>query len=63
MLTQAAGADGAHFGSLLVFLEDLGAPVSPSGCPGGGLKNGWALPAAVCVSVEPTGPRAQDISV
>lgn len=42
MLMQAVGAVGAHFRSLLVFLEDPGAREFPSGHPGG-LENGWVL--------------------
>lgn len=48
MLMQAAGTDGAYFTSLLVFLEDLAAPVFPSGYPER-LENGWVLAAVLCL--------------
>lgn len=57
MLMQAAGADSAYFGLLLVFLEDLGASVFSLAVLGR-LENGWVLTAAVCLSAEPTGPRS-----
>lgn len=55
MLTQAAGAVGARFRSLLVFLEGPGAPEFPSGHPGGA---GEWVGAVVCWSAEPAGPRS-----